>query len=96
MKIELNDYMTVDEAGEALGCNRRAVYRAIKRARAAGREVTATIVGRVLVLRAKVEVLRQFYFPYYSEAHQRMVKKWGAAGGRQAGITKRKQKKARS
>lgn len=95
MKINLNDYLTIDEAGEVIGGNRRAVYRAIKRARAAGREVCVTILGKMLVPKVKVGVLKDFYYPYYSEAHQRMVKQWGAAGGRQAGVTKRKQKKAR-
>lgn len=96
MKIDLKDYLTIDEAGAAIGGNRRAVYRAIKRAQAAGRDVSVTILGKTLVPRAKVAVLKDFYFPYYSEAHQKMVKQWGAAGGRQAGVTKRKQKKARA
>lgn len=95
MKIDLKDYLTIDEAGAAIGGNRRAVYRAIKRAQAAGREVCVTILGKLVVQKSKIGVLKDFYFPYYSESHQRMVKQWGAAGGRQAGITKRKRKKAR-
>lgn len=93
MKIELNDYLTVDQAGEAIGSNRRAVYRAIKRAQAAGREVAVTILGKTLVPKSKIGVLKDFYFPYYSEAHQRMVKQWGAKGGAASGVTKRARKK---
>lgn len=90
MKIDLDQYLTIDQTCEALGCNRRAVYRAIKRAKAAGKDVSVVVLGKILVLKKAVATVKQFYFPYYSEAHQRMVKQWGAAGGRQSGVTKRK------
>lgn len=90
MKLNPEDYLTVEQAGAAIGGNRRAAYRAVARARQAGKDVTTVIFGRTLVHKSKLAVLKEFYFPYYSEAHQKMVKKWGAAGGRQSGITKRK------
>lgn len=81
MKIDTDKLLTPEEAGERIGANKRAVYRAIKRAAAAGKPVTVELFGRTLVPVANVETLREFYFPYYSEQHQRMVKKWGSMGG---------------
>jgi biotin operon repressor len=81
MKIDTDDYLTVEQVAERLGTNRRGVYRAIKRAREAGHEVTVNILGRNLLTEKSAVVLKGFYFPYYSEAHQANVKKWGAKGG---------------
>jgi hypothetical protein len=79
--IDLSKYMTVDEAMAAIGCARRSLYRAMDRAGV--ENVSAEVLGRRLILRNKLEVLRASYFPYYSEQHQKMVKVWGAAGGKQ-------------
>ena len=92
MKIDTDKLLTVEEAGEQIGANRRAVYRALKRAAAAGKQITVEVFGRTLIPVKNIEVLREFYFPYYSPAHQRMVKKWGAMGGTQ----KKKNQQARS
>ena len=81
MKIDTDKLLTVEEAGEQIGANRRAVYRALKRAAAAGKQITVEVFGRTLIPVKNVEVLREFYYPYYSDAHQRKVKEWGAAGG---------------
>lgn len=81
MKIETNNYLTVAEAMEELGCPRRAVYRAIARAKLAGHDVTETVLGREMIVRKMLPTLKRFYFPYYSEAHQAMVKEWGRKGG---------------
>lgn len=83
MKIDTDKLLTVEEAGEQIGANKRAAYRALKRAREAGKQITVEVFGRTLIPVKNVEVLREFYFPYYSESHQRMVKKWGAMGGTQ-------------
>ena len=81
MKIDLTRYMTVEEAMAAIGCARRSLYRAMERA---GMEnVSEEVLGRRLILRDKIEVIRQRWYPYYSEQHQKMVKIWGAAGGKQ-------------
>jgi selenocysteine lyase/cysteine desulfurase len=81
VKIDTDKLLTPEEAGERIGANKRAVYRALKRARAAGKQITVELFGRTLVPVENVEALREFYYPYYSEAHQKKVKEWGAAGG---------------
>lgn len=84
MKIDTDAFLTIPQAAEAIGApNVRPVYRAIHRARADGKELTTAIYGKTLIPRANVAVLKEYYFPYYSETHQKMVKKWGAAGGTQ-------------
>lgn len=95
MKIDLNDYLTPQQAADAIGCNKRAMYRAAARAKAAGHEnLTANVLGRPVVLRSAIPVLKQFYYPYYSETHQRMVTVWGASGGRASGESKKRRKAA--
>ena len=92
--MNVDDLMTPEQAAEAIGAtNKRAVYRAMARAKAAGKDVTVAPFGRMLVRRDMLAILKSFYFPYYSEAHQANVKKWGAAGGAAAAVTKRKQKR---
>lgn len=81
MKIDTNDYLTAKQAADELGAPKRALYRAIARAKEAGHECTAEVLGKTFVKRSSLAVLKQFYFPYYSEQHQAMVKQWGAAGG---------------
>lgn len=83
MKIDTDKLLTIEQTGERLGGNKRAAYRAIKRAREAGEDVVVIVFGKTLVPVEAVETLKRFYFPYYSESHQRMVKKWGSAGGTQ-------------
>jgi hypothetical protein len=93
MKFDTDKLLTIDEAAEAIGApNKRPVYRALKRAAEAGRVLSVSLFGRTLVPVANVEELKEHYFPYYSEQHQRMVKKWGASGGRASGVTKRLRK----
>lgn len=93
MKIDTDKLLTPEEAGERIGANKRAVYRALKRAREAGKQITVELFGRTLVPVENVEVLREFYFPFYSEQHQRMVKEWGRRGGTQKGINARAAKR---
>jgi len=93
MKIDTDKLMTIAEAAAAIGApNKRPVYRALKRAAEAGRVLSVELFGKTLVPRANIEELQEYYFPYYSDQHQRAVKKWGAAGGRKSGITKRLRK----
>ena len=82
MKIDTTSYMTVAEVMAALGCSRRGAYRAVTRAQAAGHEVTQKVFGKTLFLRSMLPTLKGFYFPYYSDAHQAMVKTWGSRGGK--------------
>lgn len=76
---DLGDYLTVEEAAEAIGCNRRAVQRAMTRAGID--DVSILFLGRRLVRSDKLDVIKAHYYPYYSEAHQAMVKQWGKMGG---------------
>ena len=86
MKIETKELLTVEEAAALLGCNKRAVYRAAKRTEAAGHVCKQELFGKTLFVRAAMSAVKEHYYPRYSAAHQKMVKKWGAAGGRQKGI----------
>ena len=81
MKIDTDKLLTVEQAGKLIGTNKRGAYRALKRATEAGKQIAVEVFGRRLIPVENVEALREFYFPYYSEAHQRMVKKWGSMGG---------------
>jgi hypothetical protein len=84
MKIDPNEFLTAEQAAVEMGApNKRSLYRAMKRARAAGETITVELFGRSLIPRAKIEVLKRYYYPYYSEAHQSMVKEWGRRGGAQ-------------
>lgn len=81
MNINLADYLTIQQAAEAMGTNRRAVHRAIARAREAGHEVVESVLGRSLIHKANLATLKGFYFPIYGENHQAMVREWGRRGG---------------
>ncbi len=89
--INTAQFMTIDEAAEAVGCNRRALYRAMNRAGVDS--VTMLLFGKRLVLRDKLETIKANYFPYYSEAHQKMVKTWGASGGATKAANRKKAEK---
>lgn len=94
MRIDPKDYLTLGEAQAALGCSRRGLYRAIERC---GKEsCTVTILGKTVVPRAKLELIRQHYYPYYSEQHQAMVREWGRKGGTQKAINARKTTRKRA
>jgi hypothetical protein len=86
--IRLEDYMTVQEARAAIGCSPRAIWRAIARV---GRErVVVEILGRTMVRKANLDEIKAHYYPYYSEAHQAMVREWGRRGGTQKGVNAKK------
>jgi hypothetical protein len=90
MKIDTDQMLTIEQAAAAIGApNKRPVYRALKRAAEAGRVLSVGLFGRTLVPVANIKELKEYYYPYYSDSHQRAVKKWGAAGGRKSGVTKR-------
>lgn len=93
--MDIEDFLTVPQAAKAIGADdRRAAYRALRRAIEAGETgMTVEAFGKMLVPKAKIETLKKYYFPYYSEQHQAMVKIWGARGGAASGVTKRARKK---
>lgn len=86
MQIDLNDYMTLAEVAEALGTNPVGACRAVARCRKEGLTVQATVLGRRMVLRSMLEVIRDHYYPYGSPAHKRMGRVWGHRGGTQKQI----------
>jgi hypothetical protein len=90
-QIDTSQYMTIDEAAAAVGCNRRALYRAMNRVGLGN--VTVVIFGKRLVPRDKIDEIKANYFPYYSEAHQKMVKTWGASGGATKAANRKKAEK---
>lgn len=95
--VETTDLMTVPDVVKALGASRRAVYRAIERAEKAGHTVMTEVLGRRFVLRTALSTLKDHYYPYYSEAHQKMVAEWGRKGGTQKRINAEKaQRRAKS
>ena len=94
MKLDTSRFLTIEEVGEAIGGNKRAAYRAIKRAQAAGHAVTVEIFGSTVVPRAALKVLKEFYFPYGSPAHQRAVVEWGRRGGTQKKLNRLKRASA--
>jgi hypothetical protein len=78
-RIDLSKYMTVAELRAEIGCSQRVVWRVIDRV---GRErCCIKLLNATLVKKSMLEELRSHYYPYYSEAHQAMVKEWGAQGG---------------
>lgn len=81
MKFDTDEYLTITEAAEAVGTLRRSLYRVINRAREAGHETVVTVLGRRLIHRDSLPVLKQYFYPFYSEGHQANVRKWGAMGG---------------
>jgi len=95
VKIDTESLLTIQEAADLLGApNKRPVYRAVKRALADGHQTTVSLYGKTLVMRKMIDTLRQYYYPYYSESHQRMVTEWGRRGGTQKGINSRKRQAA--
>jgi hypothetical protein len=85
--VDLSKLMTLAEARAALGCGHRAIYRIIDRV---GREnVVVELLGRTLIRKDALESLKAHYYPYYSEAHQSMVKEWGRRGGTQKAVNAR-------
>lgn len=84
MKIDPAQYLTIAEAAEAIGAvNKRAVYRAIGRARDDGEETTISVFGRTLVPKAAVETLKAYYFPLGSEQRHEIAVFYGSKGGSQ-------------
>jgi hypothetical protein len=85
MKINTDDYLTAQQAADAMKTNKRAVWRARARAEKDGKETFVLIFGRTLLPRNRLPVLRSYYFPgkgAYQKANKAKVKAWAASGGR--------------
>lgn len=82
MKIDPAEYLTIAETATAIGAdNKRAVYRAIRRAKADGEETTISVFGRTLIPKAAVETLKAYYFPLGSDQRHEMAVFYGGLGG---------------
>lgn len=95
MKIDLDKLWTIAQVGEHMGTNARAVYRALKRAKDDGQpELCVSVLGRVLIPVENIPTIKKYYYPYYSDAHQANVKKWGARGGTAKKLNRRRRERA--
>jgi len=105
-RINPDDYLTLKQVMAELGCPRRTLLRVTQRAEAAGRPVVEEILGKPVIRRektwgtplprrSKLAVLRDFYYPYGSPAHQKMVRKWGSAGGTQKRLNREEAEQGR-
>lgn len=96
MKIETQNYLTVPQAMVAVECSRRALYRAMKRAAEEGNVVTEEVLGRRLILRSAIPVIKKHYFPFGSEQRSEMAKQWGSRGGTAKAANRRKSRRQSS
>jgi len=77
--IDLDQYLTRDQACKALGCSVRTLWRTLDRA---GRdEVCVTLFGRTLIRKDKIPMIKEHYYGIGTKARTRMAKQWGASGG---------------
>jgi hypothetical protein len=81
VKIDTDDYLTFEEATEAVGCSPRSLYRAIDAAEGDGVQVTAVLFGKRLVLRKMLDAIRARYFPFGSRRRSEMAVQCGQRGG---------------
>jgi len=81
MKIDTDDYLTIEETMEVIGCSMRSVYRAIDAAAADGVTVDTYIFGKRLVLRKMLDAVRARYFPFGSKRRSEMAVECGQRGG---------------
>jgi hypothetical protein len=93
--IDISEYLTIQQAMDELGCPRRTLSRAVQRAEAAGKKIVVEILGKPAIHKSKIAVLKEYYYPYGSAAHQKMVKKWGASGGTQKRVNREKAERGR-
>jgi len=79
MKIDTNDYVTMAEAREILEASPRGFYRAVRRAGVD--EVTREFFGVRVVIKAKLPLIKENYYPLGSERRSAAAAEWGHAGG---------------
>lgn len=79
MKIDTNDYITMAEARKTLNASPRGFYRAVRRI---GLEVvTREFFGVRVVIKSKLPLIKENYFPMGSDRRSAAAKDWGHAGG---------------
>ncbi|MGI9178071.1 MAG: hypothetical protein ACR2IT_09470 [Pirellulales bacterium] len=79
--MNADDYLTVKQSCQQIGCSLRAFYRIVERL---GKdEVLTYILGRPAVAKKKIPMLTEHYFPFGSERRHQMAVECGSAGGKQ-------------
>jgi len=96
MKIDSNFHVTIADAAAELGTSRRAIYRMIQRAEAAGETgISVEAFGRTFLVKSKLSAMvKKYYFPHGSELRSKRAKEWGAMGGTQKRINREKEANA--
>jgi len=79
MKIDTNDYITMAEAREILDASPRGFYRAVRRAGLD--DVTREFFGVRVVLKSKLPLIKENYFPMGSPQRSVAAAEWGHVGG---------------
>ena len=85
MRVE--DYVTLSEAAAMLGCNLRALQRAMSRC--PRDDIYVRIYGRRMIIKVAVPVLKDYWYRRGSAAAARQAKIDGAKGGTKKGENRR-------
>lgn len=80
--MNVSDLLTYDEAAAIIGTNKRRIYRLVARAEAAGyKGVRVRVLGKSVVPKDKIEILKSCYFPFGSAARHELAVECGRVGG---------------
>ncbi len=85
MRVE--DYVTLSEAAEMLGCNLRALQRAMSRC--PRDDIYVRIYNRRMIIKVAVPVLKEYWYQRGSVAAAKQCKIDGAKGGTKKGENRR-------
>jgi hypothetical protein len=86
--MEFKEYLTMAQAAAAVGCSRRTLYRVVERVGAG--DVVTQAFGKQLIHKSKVPLLRKAYLPLGTERRLKASIAWGAAGGTQKSVNRRR------
>lgn len=81
MKINPEDYLTIEEVGVKLGTNERGACRVLRRALDDGFQPRERLFGRTLIHRKHLPALEKYFFPRGTERAAAMAKASGGRGG---------------
>jgi hypothetical protein len=86
--MDFKEYLTMTQAAAAVGCSRRTLYRIVERLKAG--DVVTQAFGRQLIHKSKVPMLKKAYLPLGTERRLKAAIAWGAEGGTQKSINRKK------
>jgi hypothetical protein len=86
--MELKEFLTMAQAAAAVGCSRRTLYRVVDRVGAG--DVVTQAFGKQLIHKSKVPLLKKAYLPLGTERRLKAAIAWGAAGGTQKSVNRRR------